>query len=297
MGHLARSTALMRSMTALGYNALLHLDADSDGCSMAQGRGYISLSALPDASCPLIIDAVNLTEPLISKLMAFYPRVLISPICDCAAIATHVLVRESPAALRAQLAPNVVLQVDPDFAFATAEHLKIRELDFSRLKIGIYFSGCDEQWELDALITVISQTPSLSEIRIISRSAPQPPGAAVKMRYVPMTDDPWEFFNCINVFLGGHGVMLAEAIAQGIPTFSLTTAEALAKNNSLARTGALRVLSAPETQMNSSPKPFTLLPDNRVLMEMHTAALAMSGPNRAHRLAKQLSLILKDRTK
>jgi hypothetical protein len=51
-----------------------------------------------------------------------------------------------------------------------------------------------------------------------------------RLRHTDFTDRPWSFLEGINVFVGGDGVMVAEAVSRYLPTFSVTSRNRMEKN-------------------------------------------------------------------
>ena len=247
MGHLMRAHAVRNTLAELGVPSILFLDADAEAKERAKSMGLIPLTSLPlDAAGALIIDAVSIPQDTAISLAHMCPRILISPVFEQAGLATHVLVRDCPVKLHTALQRHVLLEVDPAFAFVTASGLTPRSLDYSKLRIGVCLSGGFDPHFLEELLRVIAIEPGVSEIQVIARRAPElDQNLSVNVSYLQQTDKPWRLFERINVFIGGDGIMLAEAIAQGIPAISFSTQSGAAKNAALEISGALRCICLP----------------------------------------------------
>lgn len=289
MGHLARSAAVIAGLRDVGIGTALHLDADARGHRAARVRG-LTPESLPPPPAALVMDAVHLPDAVVVRAHDYFPRILLSPLCDHPEVASHVLVRDAPDDLRAGLAAGARLVTDPDFAFVTARGLRPARRAFDLLCVGLCLSGGDDTLDLDAIIAALAHAPRVTEIRVIDRRAPGPlPAGGPRLRHASHVRDPWAFFDGINVFVGGDGVMLAEAVAQAVPALSLTTPERLQKNRALVASGALRTLSrAPFDAAALSG----LLADPGPLEAMHAAAWQLRGSERSGSLTRHVRAIL-----
>ena len=289
MGHLARARAVMRALQNMGHDCALHLDADAQGAAKALYWKLTPIASLPATPSALVIDAITLKRQQAEALRHFAPRILISPVCNRADIASHALLRAAPTALRAQLADEAVLQIRKDYAFATAHGLQPRVLDFAQLEIGLCLSGGEDSLEPGIVTAMLAALVQVTGVRVID---PRRPAVVdIPMQHVLAAERPWDFLDGINVFIGGDGVMLAEAIAQGLPTISLSTPGGNAKNVALVESGALRMI-ARDARMSSELA--AVLSDRAALEAMHRAALTLGGAARATRLAQDIRTILKE---
>ncbi|WP_156524463.1 hypothetical protein [Halomonas sp. G11] len=291
MGHLARSSALIDSLNSLGVKTVLQLDADEKGRSEAESRGHYIFSDVSSLATVLIIDAINIPASLYDLARNFYPRILISPICDNPLIASHILVRDAPEELQKMVEPShSQLIVDPDFAFVTAGGVSPSVKKYKRINAGICLSGADNTLDIEEIIHLIFETPYLDSISVIDRREPickVPKGK--KLFHAVPNGKPWEFFSKINFFIGGDGVMLAEAIARGIPAISLTTLERKAKNQALADSGALKAILHETIDVKSI---FKLFSCREEIYKMHEAALSLNGARRSSKLSETIINIM-----
>jgi len=147
-------------------------------------------------------------------------------------------------------------------------------------------SGFDDQGDLEQIIYAIARAPDVSEICIIQRHRPKL-ATNTRTKIIHTTDrrSPWEFFKNINIFIGGDGVMISEAIAQGIPSVSLTSPERTSKNHWLIKSGALQVLLRNPFDASKLTK---ILSDKKGLEKMHDAAVKIEGPKRAEKLPQDV---------
>lgn len=85
--------------------------------------------------------------------------------------------------------------------------------------------------------------------------------------------------------------MIAEAIAQGLPTISLSMPTGNAKNVGLIESGVLRVIERNAFMLTALA---ALLNDRGALVAMHRAALKLNGAARATRLAQDIRAVLEE---
>lgn len=290
LGHLARSAAVMRGLEGKGVASRLYLDADTLGHNEARERALSESPDLSSGSGPVVIDALHVPDSAADWLAGFRPRILISPICNRADLATHVLVRESPEALQSMLPEDSVLITDPAFAFATAEGLVPRSREYSSLVLGICLTGGDDVFDMDELLDWLSEVPGLHEIRLVDRRRPRfVSRQSPTLSHREPNQHPWGFLGEANVFLGGEGVMIAEALAQGIPVLSLSHSSQNVRNKPLVDTGAVEIL--PRDPFDPQ-RIINLLSTRERLLEMHRAALRTANLDHPHALVRTVVDIL-----
>lgn len=278
MGHLARSASLIGSLEALGIESRVVLRVDEQGRALAQIKGLTTreteLQGDTPAAARIVIDAVHVPDEDARNLLQSPQRILISPVCDRADIATHALLRSVPEDLRNRLAPDCLLARDDRFAYATAAGLSPRAIDHDgRLVVGICLSGGADQPEIGALLPATLAAPGVEAVYIIHPRLPETNGSDAVVYHRVFCDDPWTFLAPINVFVGGDGVMIAEAVAQAVPCLSVTRPEASAKNRGLVEAGCVEACPS-----DDAPAALTaLLSDRERLAGMHRAALAQGA--------------------
>jgi len=248
-----------------------------------------SIDMLPSTPSALVIDAVKLNRMQANKLRHYGPRILISPVFNRADMVTHALVRAAPPALQNDLPDSADLRITTDYAFATAHGLRRRMFNFEKLQIGLCLSGGVDPMEPNSVLTLLDGLGQVVEIVLIDRRRVVP--VQTPLRHVSHVESPWNFLKGINVFIGGDGVMLAEAIAQGLPAISLSRPGGNAKNAGLVESGALRVIARDATMLFALGD---LLGDRAELEEMHRAAIGLNGASRATRLAQDIRTILEE---
>jgi len=295
MGHLARSAALMAGLEGEGVTCRLSLDADAAGQAFAKARGLAATATLGDPCAALVVDALDLPSATRDAAQHVFPRILISPVCADADVATHVLLRDMPPGLAGQLAKDTRVLTDPDFAFVTAQGLVRRERIYDRLRIGLCLSGGVDRTALDPLVDCLLAAPEVAQLTVIDPRRPlRADDTDGRVVHVAPGAAPWGALQDINLFIGGDGVMLAEAIAQAIPALSLTTADRLPKNAALMATGALAcVLRGPGMDAELTKR----IRDLTALKRMHANAWHLDGPGRATALARAVITTLHDRPK
>lgn len=289
MGHLARSAAVLKGLAEHGIDADVHFDVDASGQAIATSRGLVP-GRLPSPPAAIIIDATSLPPSVRLRAAKFSPRILISPVFEHPEIPTHVLVRDANGPLRDRLADSTEVITDPDFAFVTAVELRPAHHEYERLIVGICLSGGVATQDVESLVRVVASCQRVKEVRVIDRQ--MPPGTRAShtpITHVATTPQPWEFFHGVNLFVGGDGIMVAEAIAQAIPTISLTTDERRWKTVTLLSTGAVEHVRC---EPLDTSKLQGLLGSPERLRAMHASALALDGPSRAGALVNRLAQLL-----
>ncbi|WP_143592434.1 hypothetical protein [Thioalkalivibrio versutus] len=291
MGHLARTSSVIKTLSLLGVETVLHLDADRLGYQEARFRGLSPVETLPELPSVLVIDAVEVDSDLAKQIQQYEMRVLISPVFNHPELASHILVRNNPEWLDANNLPETKVVVDPDYSFATAYGLQISGQDYKTLRVGVCLSGGDDDLDLEQIIDAIARAPLVSEIRLIDRRTPAKSSYhGVTVSHQTPDREPWRYFQHINIFVGGDGVMLSEAVAQGIPALSLTTPALSYKNHALMDGGALRNISRSPFE---SRKLIRILSDRYVAQRMHESALSLHGVERSDKLAKHIIQIVR----
>jgi hypothetical protein len=290
MGHLARSAALIRAFDARDLNNRVVLRVDDQGRLLARDKGLAAretdfLHGTPAPAC-IVIDAVTVPNADALALSQSPRRILISPVCDRADLATHALLRSAPEGLRHRLASDCVLTEDDRFTYATAAGLARRALDHeSRLVVGICLSGGAGQPEIGALLHAARTALGVEAVHVIHPETPDTGGAGPAVHHRAFCNDPWGFLASVNVFVGGDGVMIAEAVAQGLPCLSITRPGAPTKNRGLVDAGCIEVC-----HRDAAPTALTALLSNRArLAGMHRSALEQGAGRDADALACALA--------
>jgi spore coat polysaccharide biosynthesis predicted glycosyltransferase SpsG len=289
IGHLSRSSCLIKGLKNKGIKVTVKLSADDFGICEANLRNLHNNTKWysdTDKSV-VIIDAVHVNESDIKALMLFDKRIVISPIFNRFDIATHVFVRDMSNEMRRNLPSRVSLHESFAFSFATSKNLNKKDLKFKRLKIGICLSGGKIDNNINTLLNIFNKVDNIDEVRIIDRRAPHVDTADhnYKISVIAHTDRPWNFMSSVNVFIGGEGVMLSEAIAQGIPTISLGNKGFKCKSEKLEDSGALKMLSKNPIDELELIK---ILSDNNCLHDMHISAINAMNSNMPDSLINEI---------
>ena len=285
MGHLSRSAALISALESHGYNSEVVLRVDTEGHAFAHNKGLTSreveLAEIPSARSKVIIDAIAIPGNDARWLYEMDQRVLISPVCDRGDIATDVLLRSLSEELRGQLSADCRVTQDDRYAYASAAGLAMRALTYDDLVIGICLSGGSSQADVGALVDAALRVPGVTEIRVIHPDKNSVSQGSDIIRHRTFSVDPWSFLAPINVFVGGSGVMIAEAVAQGLPCLSVTPREGMTKNPSLVDSGCIEEC----VHENAPQRLATMLTDRSKLVHMHRAARASDSGHSADALA------------
>lgn len=294
MGHLTRSAALIGALDERGVGSRCALRLDEQGRELAYRKGLTGretdLQSARLAARRIVIDAVNIPDVDAQNMVPSRQRILISPVCNRAEIATHALLRFAPVDLIDSLAADCFLNCDYRFAYATAAALPARDLQLDcQLVVGICLSGGAAQPEIGALVRAALSTPGVKALYVIHPESPTRNGSDRRVFHRTFCDDPWEFLAHINVFVGGDGVMVGEAVAQGLPCLSIARPETPHKNRWLVDAGCIDVCFE-----DMAPSALSaLLSDRGRLESMHSAALAQGAGPSANALVEAIEQLVK----
>lgn len=292
LGHLHRTALLAQSLEQYGIKTKLCLDADDYGRENAQQLG-LEIIMQDDADSEVaIIDAVTLPETLRIRVEQFSKRILISPVFDRPDLATHVLVRAESPGLSNALSEHAILIVDARFGLITVQEASPKPWEFDQLVVGICLSGGADAPYLNELVETIASTPGVVQVLLLSRQAPSlSTSASAAVIHAPHRSNPWHFLDSANVFVGGDGLMLYEAVARGLPTFSFSRTEHAFKNGALVEAGCAKLLSPDKRGIDSL---VSELENLQHLKSMCRNACNAFPPGSVDALTHQVFKILKD---
>ena len=288
MGHLSRAGALARQLEGLGFTCRIVVDADEHGLAFARRHHLAVASELRGEADVVVIDAVDVPAATAQTLRMSATRVLTSPSFRQADIATHVLVRDAPQRLVASLAATAHLEVDPRFAFVTAHGADTLADDFTELRVGLCLTAGTASDAAPILACLLAEG-GIAQITAIGDIAlPVGEDEHARLRHTSFTDDPWRFLAGCNVFVGGDGVMVSEAVARALPTFSVTTRARLEKNRALLDAGAIEPVLSEEFDCQRLRH---RIMDRDRLRQLHDAASACYHPSDSLALAEAIERI------
>lgn len=290
MGHLMRSASLAIQLAELGVAVRFYVEADESGWEKVS-KLNLAMASLDSCNYGYaVVDAVSLSPSALGILSRFRNRVLISPVCDHPQFATHVLVRSLSDFIKQRLSEQAEVIVSNDFAFVTSCEEVRRNLEYERLSVGVCVTGGSAGHCISQIVNALLGMKEVENVKVIdeefSKKAVISDQRFECVRYV---ESPWEFFSNVNVFLGGEGVMISEAIAQCIPTVSICSASNLFKNNAFAEAGCLKVFER-ETFEVAELAAFVM--QRSVLARMHLAAHEMIKGIDRYALAKAVYRVL-----
>ena len=292
MGHLSRAGALVAQLDDLGFACRIAADTDEHGRRFARRHHLAVCGKLRREADVVIIDAVDCPAATARALHVYPTRILISPSLHRADLATHVLVRDAPQKLVASLDSGAHLEVDPRFAFTTARGFSVLVDDFTDIRVGLCLTAGTGSTAAPILACLLAE-PGVARIAAIGDFAA--PGAErlhPRLRHTSFTDDPWRFLEGSNVFVGGDGVMVGEAVAQALPTFSITTRNRLEKNRTLIESGAIEPVLSEDLDCQRLQRRLT---DRDRLQQLHDGARACYRPSDSQALASAIERICDDR--
>lgn len=288
MGHLSRASALAGQMADRGFKTRIVGDVDDHAQSFARLHNVpVTVERSREAEV-VVMDAVDVEEPARDFLLGYPVRVLVSPIFRQASIATHVLVRDAPRHLLDSLSQDAKLKIDARFGFVTAHGARPIVDEFADLRVGLCLTA-GRSAHAGAILACLSSVDELWQIAaIVDADAPESDAAGTILRHTTRTDDPWGFLAGVNVFVGGDGLMVNEAVARALPTFSVTTNERLGKNRALLRAGAIEPVLMDSFECTRLQRRVV---DRGRLRRLHEAAKAFCHPTISLALSRALERI------
>lgn len=244
LGHLRRSARLRDQLVDLGcaVNFFPRLTGKT-AKSLSEELGISPPEPPSTPSKVVVIDAVSLCREQLEQVFLYEKRIVISHTFDRPELATHLMLR-SPLKIEggySSLSASVV--IDSRFAFAGIEEPRREVLDFSSIRVGIYAGAQEQQKYWNVIGTLLASDKVTSIVALGMESLAQECFRHQKLTQKSFAPKPWDFLKGINVFVGSTGVMLAESIARGLPTFSVSDQKGLEKNHSLINEGLLRAVS------------------------------------------------------
>ena len=288
MGHLSRAGALVAQSEDRGFSCRLIVDADDRGRDFAESHHLVVGDELLRQADVLVIDAVDVPTSTVQVMNTYPTRILTSPVFRRADLATHVLVRDAPQCLVDLISANALLEIDPRFAFTTAHGVDTIAQDFTEIRVGLCLTAGTGS-VADQVLACLLAAPGVAQVAAIgdipvARAARH----GDRLRHVRFAADPWRFLEESNVFIGGDGVMVGEAVARALPTFSVTTRARLEKNRTFIDAGAIEpVLS---DNLDCQELQHHIMDRDR-LQRLHYAARACYHPNDSQALTTAIERI------
>lgn len=229
-GHLARVARLTAQFRDMGWGVRHFGELDPSGVSIAEKRGITLVGPTAQTSETLVIDSVEIVASDEAHVTRYKNRIVLSPTFRRMELASHLFLRSPQVFDSRALRSSVDIKVDERFGFAGIRPAPRRDRFPSELRVGVCMSAGKpgSEWAVAQHILTCGLAYS---VHVLSR-APRPSPLASWPNLVSShpLERPWDFLQGINVFLGGHGVMVAEAIMRGLPTIAFGTPSQLAKN-------------------------------------------------------------------
>lgn len=182
----------------------------------------------------IIVDAVSITDKFKSEITDKNIVILISPMSSSYDYATHLCLREPLS--NSEKAHDKKCFIDPYFAFSgCATNTKTSFQIKDRYTLGVCISGSKQYVNVSNLLSCLLTKKYIEAIKVISNEEDlfvyQETGSIEIER---PTGNIWEFFENIDIFVTGDGIMLYEAISRGIPTLSFCRDAHSSKNKHFA---------------------------------------------------------------
>ena len=280
-GHLQRSAAVAKALEALGFKLHFILATDESGEIRAQQLGMQSQIGLPNNA--VIIDAATIPEHDMKFLLSFQHRILISPVCDKIEMMTLILTRSKFIESTSNDKLQIPIIENSDFFFTTTNSLQKRSLDFGKISVGICLSGGTLAFSAQDLVCTLAENTSVAAIYLLDRQEIEVRTAVrMKVHQIAFSRAPWDFLSEINVFVGGDGLLISEAVAQGIPSFSLTSSINMFKNKHLEELRCVKSILWDDLDYGNLQG---LVTDRESVSQMHQLAMQVNYPDGAKVMA------------
>ncbi len=271
VGHLTRSAAVTSNLIKQGLNVQLTLISDSYGRKVAKTLGIPFSESLPDSTGLVVVDAIEINEVEAAWVSLHHLRLIISPVFNRFDLATHVIVRDLPKSMKELVPDSVDLVVDDSYAFVTSQEVEPVRRSYSELLVGICLTGGTDFINLEPLLEELVSVEGLKEVRLISNNHPRLPNRCdISFSRSGFVNNPWEYMQPINFFVGGEGVMISESVARGIPAVSLLLNRKTNKNRNLIESGAVKIIDREPLDVKALSR---LLSDSSALETMHQQAM------------------------
>jgi hypothetical protein len=242
LGHLIRSNNIIQHLSQENFDITMMMEPDDFIAPILSELGT-KLCRVKQGSGPLIIDAINLSNISDSIILSYNPRILISPVFDRVDLVTHIFTRNLDPQLLNEVPSYVKMEIDPLLFFTTVNDLEKQILDFEEINVGVCISGSNDYINLNEILKVIIRNKNVKSIKIIGQSLELDfLDYEVDIKFSNFEKTPWDYFNNVNVFIGGEGLMLSEALYQNIPAISMCRNKFKGKNNNLIKSGLLNII-------------------------------------------------------
>lgn len=269
MGHLVRGANVHKKVKQMGYSSAFAGSLDKDARSFARQYGVAVEEFLGPSRDMVVIDCLHLADPIEDMLARYRVRASFTPLPAHPELPTHYFLRSHPEKRRR----NATYVIDPIFALAGIRTASIEEIQFRNIHVGVCLSAGQEldEWEL---VSRLSSSAAVSNISVISRSDRRKDQLSDRqLKYSAPRLDPWAFLATIDVFVGGDGVMIGEAVARGLPVFSITDALGTLKNATLVEAGVVYPVRRDLGETQALAKLMTRLD---ILKELRCSSLAFA---------------------
>ena len=284
MGHLARVGAIANHLRARQVTSSIFLAGDASAQEFANDRKIPVQPGRPVGDRNFaVIDAVSLPNEALAEIAGYTVRIVLSPAFRELSYATHYLARSLP--INGVLPTGVQSQINSDFSFVTADGSERNQKELGEVSLGVCISG-GKSVATVRIAESLLMAHSVKEVFAISREAvPSWLKRLPNFHHTAPVAQPWEFLSNCTVFIGGDGVMVGEAVARGIPTFSLSRDENGSKNQGLAAKGALVQIAWADVESGILA---AMLEDRELLNQLRASSNRLNGLAKSENLAEAI---------
>ena len=232
LGHLKRSLNLAKKFKSSGYLVSFCGEISPEARQVIKNEN-ISLSSKEESGEIVIIDATSIDPNLLNKIKRYKYRFLISPVFDDYDLPSHIFTRMQPDKEIKLILEKQEIIYDPNFSFSTTNNLKFKEnIKCENIKVGICISGSSTYIDLDGLLHECTKNENVCSITAFVDNIEEKYFLNQKICYKQKdVEELWDTFHDIDCLITGDGLMIFEAMAQGIPVISLYRNGAWKKNS------------------------------------------------------------------
>jgi hypothetical protein len=270
LGHLNRTIRLSELFAAsnLPHKLLFNLDPYAKTWVENKTKKYLSVYDVEIKNLDaVVIDAICIDKYTRQLFCNASKRVVISPVFNAFDIATHVLVRELSEDVRLSIPASAEVIQEESFAFITSVIRENDKLNYSSINIGICLSGGKQDFPYECFFNSIEKISGIDSITVVGQI--EQVKSNITVNVIPIQENTvllWRKLENINIFIGRQGLMVSEALAQGIPVISLKEVGESQKNNAAIKS---EMVMSCEISMNGFKRLHDFLRNKKNLQKAH----------------------------
>jgi spore coat polysaccharide biosynthesis predicted glycosyltransferase SpsG len=242
MGHLIRSISLIKKLRSHGINASMLILGDANFDASIKNNNIKVIEKLHSRISTLVFDCLHIPCNIELEVLRYKVRVLISPEFAQPHLVTHALVRNIEETFKQQLSTYATIKTENNYGFTSVSVDSSSIFNNASIDglyaVGLCLTGGAEDPKVAEIAKILCANDNVAEVRIKTRRSIliNGPGSQ-KCKYLDDSKDLWSQLSGVNVFVGGDGLMLYEAVYRNIFCLSLTSISRIYKNKALIDAG------------------------------------------------------------